>query len=278
MWAVFVHDPSTNIPTEAPATYLRRQAEIAALATGPTGSPVHIDYTEEENQTWADAQARLEPIWHRYAALELLTARSNLDLPVDRIPQLAAVSQRLEILSGFRYASVAGTVPGHDFFAALGDRVFSSTQFIRWSGRPDYTPEPDVLHEVGGHAVALANPTLAELHRLAGMASVVAPSQLTAIASVFWYSVEFGVLDTASGLKAYGAGLLSSPGELSWFADNAEIREISIDAMISTPYDISLYQPNLFGAESIDHVFDVVGSYYRQLIATTRTSAAPQTS
>ena len=193
---------------------------------------------------------------------------------MNRIPQLSAVSKRLEILSGFRYASVGGTVPGHDFFAALGDRVFSSTQFIRWSGRPGYTPEPDVLHEVGGHAVSLANPTLAELHRLAGLASLAAPSQLTAIASVFWYSVEFGVLTAADGPKAYGAGLLSSPGELSWFADHAEIRKLDIDAMISTAYDISCFQPVLFGADSIDHVFDAVGSYYRRLIATTLTRAA----
>lgn len=249
----------------APDSYRLRQAEIAAQATGPDHDPVVIAYTDDENRTWADAHAVLAPIWRRFAAPELRAAKEDLDLPTDRIPQLALVSSRLERRTGFRYASVPGTVPGHDFFGALARSVFSSTQFIRWSGAPEYTPEPDLLHEVGGHAISLAHPPLAELHRLAGVASRAAPNELGAIAAVFWYTVEFGVVASPDGWKAYGAGLLSSPGELGSFATRAEIRSLDIEAMIATPYDINRYQPVLFGADSIHHVYELVADYYTQL-------------
>jgi len=253
---------------EAPQRYQDRQATIAAQATGPHDIARTIRYTSEEHQTWEQMQAMLAPLWERHVAMPLRTAQLALDLPKTRIPQLSLVSDRLHMLTGFRYASVAGTVPGQDFFAALADRVFSSTQFIRWSGNLGYTPEPDVVHEVGGHAVSLADPRLAELHRLAGLASLAMPHILPAIAAVFWYSIEFGVVAEADGWKAYGTGLLSSPGELAWFSDNARIEPLSIAAMISTPYDISHFQPTLFGASSLDEVFDVVGSFYRDVVET----------
>lgn len=255
-----------HVVVEAPSSYLERQHEIAARATGAVGVPCEITYTAEEHATWAQVQDMLDPLWHRYAAAPLQVAKAALDLPSDHIPQLELVSDRLGPRTGFRYAAVPGTVPGHDFFAALAQRVFSSTQFIRWAGSPLYTPEPDVVHEVGGHAISLANPQLAELHRLAGLASLVAPSMLTPIAAVFWYSVEFGVVAESEGWKAYGTGLLSSPGELAWFDGKATVQPLDIVAMISTPYDINRYQPVLFGAGSLDEVYDVVGGFYTNII------------
>ncbi len=252
---------------EEPFEYQARRAEIAAVANHP-GAPVDIDYLPQEDQTWATVCAELRPLWDRHVAEPLLAARDHLDLPSDRVPQLSLVSQRLGPITGFRYGSVPGTVAASDFFAALADHTFLSTQFIRWSGRPLYTPEPDVIHEVGGHATSLATPQLAELHRLAGQAAISAPPLLTEIAAVFWYSIEFGVLTGPRGRggpKAYGTGLLSSPGELAWFADNAEIRPIDIDEMIATPYDISRYQPVLFAADSVDHALDVVGGYFTRI-------------
>ena len=234
---------------DTPQSYLDRQATVAALATGPDSMPVEIEYTASEHETWAQAQAALEPVWDRYAARALRVARDDLGVPSDQIPQLSWVTERLSSLTGFRYASVPGTVSGLDFFGALGRKIFSSTQFIRWSGSSDYTPAPDVLHEVGGHAVSLAHPQLAELHRLAGLAATAAPAMLAEIASVFWYSVEFGVIASSDGWKAYGTGLLSSPGELGWFTGHAHIRPLTIAAMIATRYDINCYQPVLFGVD-----------------------------
>jgi len=252
---------------DAPESYVGRQRAIAAMATGVEGLPMSIDYTAEEHQIWADAQSMLTSVWERYAATPIRSAAEALDLPLHEIPQLSLVTERLERLTGFCYASVPGTVSGADFFGALARRIFPSTQFIRWSGNAEYTPEPDVLHEIGGHANVLAHPHIAELHVLAGRASVAAPDLLSEIAAVFWYSVEFGVLRTSAGPKAYGAGLLSSPGELGWFAEHARIEPLDIATMLATPYDISRYQPVLFGADSLDHVAEVVGGYFTHLIA-----------
>lgn len=255
--------------SDAPADYLTRQRSIATQATGIDSTPVAILYTPDEHQMWADAQALLAPTWERYAAAPVRSAAMALDLPRHEIPQLSLVTERLETLTGFRYASVPGTVSGTDFFGALANKVFPSTQFIRWSGNAEYTPEPDVLHEIGGHANVLAHPRIAELHVLAGQAAVAAPDALSEIASVFWYSVEFGVLNTTKGPKAYGAGLLSSPGELGWFAEHARIEPLDVAAMLATPYDISRYQPVLFAGDSLDHVVDVVGGYFTSLITMT---------
>lgn len=254
-----------------PGEYRARQAELAAQSTGVGAIPCEIAYRDGEHQTWARAQKQLVPIWERYAARELVAARQQLGLPQNEIPQLSLVSERVFAETGFRFASVPGTVSGLDFFGALAKRVFPSTQFIRWSGDPGYTPEPDVLHEIGGHAHSLMEPRLAELHQLAGRASIADPAKLSEIAAAFWYSIEFGVVaattDTAHGPKAYGAGLLSSPGELGWFAEHADIRPLDIDAMLATPYDIHHFQPVLFCADSLDHVLDEVGGYFHSIIS-----------
>lgn len=258
----------------APEKYLARRAAISELAAGVDGVAAHIDYLPEEHATWRHIHDLLEPVWDRHAAEPVHIARANLDLPRDHIPQLDRVSERLEPLTGFRYVAVPGTVPGLAFFGALGRRLFSSTQFIRWSGNIDYTEQPDLVHEIGGHAVSLAHPQLAELHQLAGLASVAAPDQLPQIAAVFWYSIEFGVVRDSGQWKAYGTGLLSSPGELGSFADYACVRPLDIAEMIAIPYDISAHQPILFGASSLDEVHEVVGNYYRSLI--TESGRQPQ--
>ena len=247
-----------------PPSYTQRRDEVASLATGLGSPPIEIDYREEEHATWSKAMAALAEIWERRAALPLWAARQELGLPEDRIPQLAFVTERLRPLTGFSYASVPGIVSRVDFFGALRRAIFPSTQFIRWAGNPEYTPAPDVLHEVGGHAIALANEHLAELHRAAGRAAKAtkSPTLLSAIAAVFWYTAEFGVVRSPKGWKAYGAGLLSSPGELNGFAGHAEIRPITIAEMITTPYDIHRYQPILFGAESLEEVLDVAGRFF----------------
>lgn len=246
-------------------SYADRRTDIARHATGVGRVPRHVDYTDEEHGTWRSVQAMLAPLWDQYATGELCAARRILDLPTTRVPQLVAVSERLHTLTGFRLASVPGTVSASDFFGALARRVFPSTQYIRRADDPLYTDQPDVLHELGGHAVALTDPRLADLHHRAGAAAVAAPSCISTIASVFWYSVEFGVVAGADGWKAYGAGLLSSPGELARFSDHAEVRPLDIEAMATTPYDITTYQPVLFGAESMDHVLEVVGGFFSDI-------------
>ncbi len=252
---------------EPPDGYWRRRAEISGLAAGADAPPVDIDYTPVEHEVWAAVAATLDPLWERHAAHGVLEARQRLDLPTDRVPQLSEVSARLGPLTGFTYRGVPGLVPVEQFFAMLADRTFASTQYVRWAGSPLYTPEPDVIHEVMGHGNCLACPQIAELHRLAGAAITATDDAVRrqVLADVFWFSVEFGVLHEPSSSappKAYGTGLLSSPGELAWFAEHAAIRPLDIGEMGSTAYDIDHYQPLLFAGRSLDHVLDVVGGYF----------------
>lgn len=276
-WGMLI---SSRSAPPVPERYMHRRANISRQATGIGSEPARIEYLSEEHQTWTAVMARLRPLWDRHVAADLQRASESLDLPMTRIPQLQDVSERLRPLTGFTYAAVPGTVSGVEFFGALGDKIFPSTQFIRWSGDPSYTPQPDVIHELGGHATSLAHPLLAELHHLAGQAAAAAPEQLSSIAAVFWYTIEFGVIIDGDGPKAYGTGLLSSPGELAWFSRNAEVRPIELGAMLALPYDIDHYQPVLFGAKSLEHAAEIAGSYFASHLAdspttrgTSRTSA-----
>ena len=260
-----VIESRSDVPAP-PGQYWERRAEIAALAAGLDHLPADVDYLEVEHRTWGEVARALHPLWDRHAAPEVLTARDGLGLPTDRVPQLRRVDERLRALTGFGYRAVDAILPAADFFGALAARVFPSTQYLRWHGAPWYTPEPDVIHEVIGHANCLACPELAELHRLAGDAvgRVRDPHSVQALADVFWFTVEFGVVGRAGGWAAYGAGLLSSPGELEWFGEHAEVRRLDIGEMIATPYDIHRYQPVLFGARSLDEVLDVVGGFFER--------------
>jgi phenylalanine-4-hydroxylase len=143
------------------------------------------------------------------------------------------------------------------------DGLFHSTQYLRHQEAPLYTPEPDILHEVMGHGNLLADPSVAEVNRLAGAAArrVTTPEALQVVADVFWFTVEFGVLREGGALKAYGAGILSSYGEIEEFG-SMEIRPIDFAAMATIDYDITHYQPVLFAAESFDHMVDAVGGFF----------------
>lgn len=256
---------STSTDTDAaPASYWTRREEIASLAAGLDAPAAIIDYGEHEHAVWATVAATMGPMWERHASASVIAARERLDLPTDRVPQLVEVDAWLRALTGFGFRAVAGILESDTFFDALAHRVFPSTQYLRWEGSPLYTPEPDVIHEVMGHGNCLACPEIAELHRLAGAvdARIHDERARQLIAAVFWFTVEFGVVREGGTTKAYGTGLLSSPGELEWFGEHAEIRPIDIVDMGTLAYDIHHYQPVLFEGQSLQHIVDVVGGFY----------------
>ena len=129
---------------------------------------------------------------------------------------------------------------------------------------PLYTPEPDIIHEVLGHGHLLATPTFSELHQLAGVATnrLTDDENLKFLSKVFWFSVEFGVVMEHGELRAYGAGILSSYGEIEEFR-GMELRPLDLIEMGTADYDITAYQPVLYRAESLDEVRDVVGGFFR---------------
>lgn len=242
----------------------RRNAIAAAALDWRTDDPLpSIDYTDDEHRVWQVVCAELQAKHQRLAPRELVTAGERLGLPGDHIPQLTEVNDLLAPHTGFRYQPAAGLVPLVEFYGSLADSAFWSTQYIRHASLPLYTPEPDVLHEVVGHATTLASPRLAALYRAAGGAArrCKAPEALEFVSKVFWFSLEFGVLREGGEPKAYGAGLLSSYGEIEEFV-NADLRPLDIPLMGTVSYDITHYQPVLFCGDSLEHVEDVVGDFF----------------
>lgn len=144
---------------------------------------------------------------------------------------------------------VAGLVSAKTFLTYLGRNIFLSTQYIRHTNAPFYTPEPDIVHELIGHAASLGHPAYAELNRAFGRAADRAEGDaITQLERLYWYTMEFGVVQEAGQMKAYGAGLLSSYGELERFSTHAELQPFNIDVMCATPHDPTEYQRTLFVA------------------------------
>lgn len=247
-----------------PEYQARRNAiAAAALAWRPGQPPPRIDYTETEHEVWRTVCEHLAPLHERYACRPFREATERLALPRDRVPQIDEVSAGLRPLTGFRYVPAPGIVPLEEFYGSLADGLFHSTQYLRHHAAPLYTPEPDVLHEVMGHANLLADPQVAEVNRLAGAAArrVTTPEALRVVADVFWFTIEFGVLWEAGELRAYGAGILSSYGEIEEFR-SMEIRPLDFADMATLDYDISHYQPVLFAAGSFAQMVDEVGGFF----------------
>ncbi len=255
------HDhPGANDPA-----YRARRSEIAAAALAwHSGEPSpSIAYTEEEQEVWRTVCRELARKHERYAVAEYREALERLTLPADHVPNLDEVSTRLAPVTGWRYVPAAGLVELDAFYGALADRVFHSTQYVRHPAVPLYTPEPDIIHEVIGHGHLLATPTFSELHRLAGTAArrLRDIENLRFLSRVFWFSLEFGVVVEDGELRAYGAGILSSYGEIDEFR-GMEHRPLDLVEMGTADYDITAYQPVLYRAESVDELVDVVGGFF----------------
>jgi phenylalanine-4-hydroxylase len=253
-------------PGAGDPAYQARRNEIAALALAwKPGEPAPpVRYSEAEQEVWRTVARELAPKHDGLAIDEFLEAKAALDLPTDGVPSLDLVSERLRPLTGFHYAPAAGLVPLREFYGSLAHRLFHSTQYVRHPASPLYTPEPDIIHEVVGHGHLLATPTFSELHRLTGDATnrLTDEENLRFLSRVFWFSVEFGVVVEHGELKAYGAGILSSYGEIDEFRD-MQHRPLDLIEMGTADYDITHYQPVLYRAESLDEVREVVGGFFR---------------
>jgi len=261
---VTVHLADDHPGVNDPAYRERRNAiAAAALDWNPGDAMPRIDYTEAEQEVWRTVCRELWPKHDRYACRGFREAVTALDLPADRIPQLDEVTAALKPLTGFEYVPAAGIVPLDEFYGSLADRLFHSTQYVRHSDAPLYTPEPDLIHEVIGHGHLLADEQFAELNRLAGEAArrMATPEGLQMVADVFWFTIEFGVVREDGELRAYGAGILSSYGEIEEFRD-MEIRPLDFAQMATIEYDITHYQQVLFAADSMDHLVDEVGGFF----------------
>jgi phenylalanine-4-hydroxylase len=258
---------ASDHPGACDPAYRERRNHIAARAVAwKPGDPIpRIEYEEAEHEVWRIVSRELAPKHEKYACGEFREAAHALALPTDRIPQLDEVSAGLEPLTGWRYHAAAGLVPLREFLGSLGERVFHSTQYVRHGAMPLYTPEPDLIHEVIGHGNLLASPRFAAIKREAGRAAqrVETDAALQFLADVFWFTIEFGVLREDGEVRAYGAGILSSYGEIEEFR-GADLRPLDLLEMGTIEYDITHYQPILFCADGMGELESVVGGFFER--------------
>lgn len=256
--------PGANDPE-----YRERRDYIASLAKKfrETGEVTDVDYSEREQGIWQYVTTRLEELHEKHASPFYLEAKRDLGITTERIPQLTEMNRRLKELTGFRLAPIEGLVETRGFLSWLGYRVMLSTQYIRHHSRPDYTPEPDVVHESIGHIPMFTNPNFAEFSQSIGRgAQRATDKQIEELGRLYWFTVEFGLVEHEGGTKAYGAGLLSSFGELEHaFSDNVERRPFDLEEVINHEYTYSDMQPVLYVIPSYAELKEVTRKYIESL-------------
>jgi phenylalanine-4-hydroxylase len=267
-------DLASDHPGFQDDVYRQRRAMIETLAFScRVGDLIpHVDYTKAEMETWQQVFGKLEALHEQYACAEyrrsLQSLRDYCGFGPDQIPQGQEVSAFLKERTGFQLRPVAGLLSARDFLNGLGFRVFFSTQYIRHGSVPHYTPEPDICHEMIGHVPMFADPAFADLSQEIGLASLGATdAEIERLARCYWFAVEFGLVRENGQLKACGAGLLSSPGELRYACEGEadDYRDWQPQLAAETDYPITAYQPGYFVAGSLEHLRLQMKDYVRDL-------------
>lgn len=252
--------PGANDPE-----YLERRNYIASLSKKfrETGVITDVDYDEREQSVWRHVATKLEEIQQKRASKLYLEAKKKLGISTERIPQLTELNKKLGALSDFHLAPIEGLVETRGFLSWLSYRTMLCTQYIRHHSRPEYTPEPDIVHESIGHIPMFANRDFADFSQFIGHgARICTDEQLEELGRLYWFTVEFGLIEEDGELKAFGAGLLSSFGELEYaFGDEVERRPFDLEQVINTPYDYSDMQPILYVIPSYAYLKDVTRKY-----------------
>ncbi len=249
--------------------YRRRRDEIAVMAP-PLNSgepPKIVDYSSTECATWATVFEKLTALYPTHACREFVAVIDDIGYEAGKVPQLYDVSRFLTERTGFSLQPVAGLVSAREFLGALSRRVFCATQYIRHHTEPLYTPEPDIVHELMGHAPMLAITEFADLSQKIGEGSIKADdAQIEQLATLYWFTIEYGVLFQEGRLRAYGAGLLSSFGELEHaLSGKVEIRPFDPWSAKDTAYPITSYQPLLWSVNSIREAFEKMEEFVESL-------------
>lgn len=217
-------------------------------------------YTPEEHRTWTTLYERQSALLPDRACQPFLDGLQKLDLKGAGIPRFSELNQRLGALTGWEVVAVPGLVPDEVFFDHLANRRFPSGNFIRRADQLDYLQEPDVFHDVFGHVPMLTDPVFANYMQAYGRGGLRAMGlgRLHNLARLYWYTVEFGLLQTTLGLRIYGAGILSSSSESVYcLEDPRPVRhEFELERVMRTPYRIDDLQQGYFKVNSLQQLLD----------------------
>lgn len=234
-------------------------------------------YSDENHESWRLLFGRMQPHWERYANEHFLEGIRALCLDPRRVPKLDDVNRFLSPLTGFQAKAVSGYIPSFLFFDCLRNRAFPTTITIRRSDKLDYLPEPDIFHDIAGHVPMHTDKHFAETlvrfgecaHTAADLVAGIRDevqrvhtlsSIMRAMARFFWFTIEFGLMQSKDGLRVYGSGLLSSHGEIEHAIESPDVQRypLQLEWAINQGFEIDHYQPLLFWVESFDHLFSLV--------------------
>jgi len=239
---------------------------MATTVRTPSFAPFLIQqdydsYTQEQHETWAELVSRRMPQLAKHAAEEYLEGFAIIGLRADRLPNLADISSRLGPRTGWNTVSVSGFMPGPAFFEMLSLRQFPTTTWLRKRDSLEYTPEPDIFHDVFGHVPMHAHPVFADFLAHYGQlcAGIEDEAILERIGRLFWYTVEFGLIRQHGRVKVYGSGLISSNGECTNVLEgHCQVRDFSLEAVLNTPVQVDQMHKVLFAIESFEQIYEAL--------------------
>ena len=236
-------------------------------------SQCYDGYTEENQETWTALYDQQMDYLKEHASNVYLDGARAIKLVRDHIPHLEgdlSINTYLGALTGWQSKPVPGYLPAKAFFACLSRREFPTTIVIRPKESIKYLPEPDIFHDIFGHVPLHADPIFADFLQTYGKASLLAedPYHTERLSRLFWFTVEFGLIQEAGELKLYGSGLISSPGESRHALDSKDVerRPFDLDAVCETSFEIDHYQPILYVLESFEQLRDGMNEYAQRIL------------
>lgn len=218
-------------------------------------------YSDEQHLAWSLLYERRMTTLRDTGSRVFLDGAAAIGLESSRVPDLAQVNGRLAPRTGWRAVPVSGFLPAKEFFACLADRRFPTTVSVRPLAQLDYLPEPDIFHDVFGHVPLHADPVFADFLQRFGIAAASAArdEDVEAMARLFWFTVEFGLVRESGQVKVYGSGLISSHGDAAnALGDRCDRRPFSLDAVLGQPFEIDRLQDVLFVVEDFAQLFAAV--------------------
>jgi phenylalanine-4-hydroxylase len=232
-----------------------------SYAAKPLEADDSVHYTDEENQVWHELITRQTPLLQERACHEFLQGLTILDLPTDRIPQCSEISKKLYQETGWTLEPVPALIPFERFFHLLSEHKFPAATFIRRREDLDYLQEPDMFHEVFGHCPLLTNKAYADFTHTYGKLGLKANEQeRILLARLYWFTIEFGLINTHAGPRIYGGGILSSLGETPYSLEsNRPLRKpFNLIDVLRTPYRIDIMQPVYYVIDHFDVLFHLI--------------------
>ena len=248
----FLHTPwnDTGVVMAKSSKYVAKQADANGF----------IRYTDEEHAVWRDLIVPQRERVRGYACQEYVDALARMELPDDRIPQCREVSSVLLDYTGWQVVPVPALIDFTEFFRLLSEKKFPAASFIRSREEMDYLQEPDIFHEIFGHAPLLTDARYADFVAAYGRAGLAAPKEDHVwLARLFWFTVEFGLIARDGKNEVYGAGIVSSKSELGYSIDSAkpDRRQLDIIDVLRTPYRIDILQTVYFVIQSFDELYEL---------------------